>query len=631
MDSDWFFFDGGPGSPRYGGDPTKHAFKHDTETFVREVLQNANDQAQEDSDGSVEVHFRFLSLSGSDLEEFQEAIDWDHLVDHVESVAGTERGRGYRQFLNQLEDEDELRLLVIEDRNTTGLTGSWEDDASNYTALVRDELYSSKQDDTAGGSYGLGKSVLWTFSGLSTAVFNSVLSNESSSTDHSSPRLIGRTKLPTHRTPGGDVQYQGAGWLCDVKETPGGVKPRSFWDKEAEHRAEKLHVSRPQVSGTSAMVVGYRDPTRDTRPEFEELAEEFVTAAVKYFWPAIHRGDLEVVVETPGGTHEATSDACPMVEPFGRAYSSRFHGGDELEQPGDVASRTLGVRIPPRADGTPTANAKAVLSGRLAAPTDDFTLLNHVAMFRGAGMVVKYYDQSRVAPRDRDFFAVLACGEARTPGKPSKGDVELDRFLRFAEPPTHDEWESTENLKKHYQRGYRKAVVRLIDEVREGLRNLVSRPIRGGGRLPDSVLRKFPIHSHNTYERIKNDSSGSNEAAFDLNGSASFSRDRWKFYGSIEPLSEGHDGLTATVGLTRMAEDGREVSNIPITEIQTESDSVECNVGGENARIVAEPDTGHVVFSGQSQKVGNRDFSAGRVGEIRLEIDTEVQVGGEQA
>ena len=26
-----------------GGDPTKHAVDHDTETFVREVLQNAND------------------------------------------------------------------------------------------------------------------------------------------------------------------------------------------------------------------------------------------------------------------------------------------------------------------------------------------------------------------------------------------------------------------------------------------------------------------------------------------------------------------------------------------------------------------------------------------------------------
>jgi hypothetical protein len=199
----WLFYRGGPSAPRYGGDPTKHAVDQDVETFVREVLQNANDQARDDLLAPVEVRFRFLSLSGEELESFREAIGWDQLHDHLQAVAEMDRGLGHRQFLDKLDEEEELRLLVVEDRNTTGLVGEWDDAGSNYTALVRDELYSNKQDDTAGGTYGLGKSVLWTFSGASTVLFDSVLHADDPRTNR---RLIARSKLPTHDLNGDEYQ-----------------------------------------------------------------------------------------------------------------------------------------------------------------------------------------------------------------------------------------------------------------------------------------------------------------------------------------------------------------------------------------------------------------------------------------
>ena len=45
---------------------------------------------------------------------------------------------------------------------------------SHFRALCKDVLFSHKRSESAGGSYGLGKSVLWTFSGLTTVIFNSV-------------------------------------------------------------------------------------------------------------------------------------------------------------------------------------------------------------------------------------------------------------------------------------------------------------------------------------------------------------------------------------------------------------------------------------------------------------------------
>ena len=111
---EWYFFDGGPGAPRYGDDPTKHAVDHDTESFVREVLQNANDQRVA-SDRPVEVTFRFETLGGADRDRFLEALQWEEgLAERIEAIAEPGRGSGYRQFLERAEDpEADLRLLVV--------------------------------------------------------------------------------------------------------------------------------------------------------------------------------------------------------------------------------------------------------------------------------------------------------------------------------------------------------------------------------------------------------------------------------------------------------------------------------------------------------------------------------------
>jgi len=98
-------------------------------------------------------------------------------------------------------------------------------------------------------------------------------------------------------------------------------------------------------------------------------------------------------------------------------------------------------------------------------------------------MVVKYYDQSRVAYGDRNFFGVLAAGEGRSKETPSDSDREIDRFLRFSEPPEHDEWESTENLREQYQRGFRTALDDMFGTLRDGLRHLISKGSNGNGSL----------------------------------------------------------------------------------------------------------------------------------------------------
>lgn len=617
-DAEWFFFSGGASTPRYGDDPTKHAVDHDTETFVREVLQNANDQRL--GDIPVEVTFRIISLTGDEREDFLRTIDWDtELKPRLSTIAADDRGGRYDRFVQRMADPDaELRLLVVEDRHATGLTGDWNED-SNYAALVRDELYSNKQEDTAGGSYGLGKSVLWTFSAASTAVFNSTPA-DINGRDVEPPRLIGRTKLPTHRLDGGPT-YQGAGWLCRTVGEADDPRPASLWGEEASALAERLNVARPDVSGTSAMIIGYEDPTRDERPDLDDLADEFVRAAVKYFWPAIYRDDLRVSVETPEGHRSAELHEVPEIRPFVDCFEARYDDSETLSHPGDVAGLDIPVKLPPRADETETPDGPIRLAARLASPADDDTYLNRVALFRGSGMVVKYYDQNRIAFGDRNFHAVLACGRARSSDETTDSDREIDRFLRFSEPPAHDEWESTEHLRDQYQRGYRTALDTAFQTVRDGLRHLIANGAHEEQGLSDRVLKRFPIHGFDRNPQPPQPE----EPAFEIRSRSTFDDDRWIFSGEIEPIQDDFEGWSAEISLTGLGEDGSAFNEIPIGTLEADTADVRSEIENGHARLVGGPDASDVEFKGESEPLGDGDVTSGRIGETQLEIRAELR------
>lgn len=602
-----------------GGDPTKYALDKEINVFTREVLQNANDQGPEE-DGPVEVTFRLTQLSGSDLSEFKEAIDWDELYTHLDTVADMDKGHGYRRYLNYIEEKDELLLLTIEDRNTTGLIGSDDDESSNFRALVRDVLFSSKPDDgTSGGSYGLGKAVLWAFSGVSTVIFNSQLNEDPDEFD--SPRLIARTRLPTHRSEDGDAIYQGPGWFGHLDEDDDEI-PRSIWNGEAEDLADALSISRPDVSGTSATVVGFRDPTAEEQPSVDDLAEDIIEASVKYFWPAIHFGDLEVSVETPDETREADIDEVPAVHPFVKCVDERFEPDGELDGAGDIATREIPLEIPDRYDGTPTEDGAVTLSVGLAGPDDDEELVNKVAFFRGAGMVVRYWDRDRVVLGDRDFYATLVCGRARAwgNGEPTDADEDIEMFLRAAEPPEHDKWTSTENLKDGYKLGGPTAVDGLHDDVTENLRKLVQESRSRGKLGPKRLAKRFPIGRGSS----RRSDSPTHGRVIDGDTTVGFNNDtdRWEFSGYLEPTVDDHRGWSATVTLRRMAEDGPTEDFIPVVSIQPDDLSVSHGTADGKGNLEADETIDGIQFVGYSE-------ADPREGETRLEVEGTVQLGGD--
>ena len=475
-----------PSMARRGGDPASHAFRQNMATFVREVVQNSNDQAIE----FPEVHFRFVELEGPSLDEFQRAISWQTLEPHLRAAGTSKGGRHVRQFLEELAKRRRLVVLNIEDRNTVGLTGDELTGDSHFRALCKDTLYSHKRSEGAGGSYGLGKSVLWAFSGLSTVLFNSNLSEDPKGKH--SPRLIGRTELPSHGIGEKDADwFGGAGWFGERVDLATGARAESVWHDAAKDLAQRLHLPRNPATGTSLLIVGFRDPTADSDASVEELAADTRKATARHFWPAITmpRYPLVVWVATAeGGTNigRKALDALPSIRPFVECYAQRDSERETLDEPGDVVVREIPLELPGRRDGGAAVRGHVRLCVRLADEKGPGDLMGRVAWFRKPGMVVRYWDRRSLALGVRPFHAVLACGEARDPESPTVHDRDIERFLRAAEPPGHDDWDTTAALKSEYKRGYagRSAVL----PPREIGRGVLSR--RGPPRRPRSRARR---------------------------------------------------------------------------------------------------------------------------------------------
>ncbi|MCY1004490.1 hypothetical protein OV079_02670 [Nannocystis pusilla] len=230
-------------------------------------------------------------------------------------------------------------MLRVEDRDTSGLVGGEDESESNFCALCRDSLFSHKQSEAAGGSYGLGKSVYWRFSAFSTVVFHSCLASGEHAGRH---RLIGRVELPSHAVD--ERRFSGPGWFGRCVRVENGVRAESLWDQQALGLAKRLRLARPsEVTGTTILVVGFRDPTQEAVEDAAQLLQRIRESAARFFWPAMHfPRPLRIVV---GGEPVVPTDE---VRPFVIAWQGRDQAKGRLEKPGDVARRSISLHLPRR-------------------------------------------------------------------------------------------------------------------------------------------------------------------------------------------------------------------------------------------------------------------------------------------
>ncbi|MDT5018801.1 MAG: hypothetical protein QOD39_4961 [Mycobacterium sp.] len=492
------------GGREYGNAAT-FAFKADLSVLAREATQNSLDE-QHENDRPVRVRYTLEELSGESLDAFLEAIHWPKLREHYDQAAAAHQkvSRSLQAALDDLDEKKTLILLRIDDYNASGLTGDEYDDG-RFAAVVRRQLDSHKESEKrAGGSYGIGKVVLWATSRFSLVLMNSTLSEPHEG--RTERRVIGRLDLPWREVDG--EAYAGPGWFGQPDKEPGHKNvSRSWWaDSQA---VRDLHLERATgEAGTSFLIVGAHDASGDTE-SLQEMHEKLVKSLAEGFWAAMIGGkkagpllEASVVTLRNGRVfiEEERVDPRTSHAALSRAFQAYLDDEtvEELTSSNQVARATVRLVVPPRRGETgarkKSTDHDAVL---LLTPADEGDEeANHVICMRGTRMTIM-----KRRPRDLPlsatrFHAVLLAGGAT---ERTDHDVDLaEQFLRASEPPEHNRWGATEELTSVYARGALTRINEFRGDIDGTIRRLVGRRTTGSSEGPATLRELLKLDGFTT-------------------------------------------------------------------------------------------------------------------------------------
>lgn len=438
-------------------------------SLARESAQNSNDAR---IDGPrADLVYSFIVLSGEARQRFESAIRWEselkpHLTAMAAAATGAVSAGQLQSGLKAVESGEFLTLLRIADYGMRGLTGPEfaEGDPTaygNFVKLCRLDLYSGK-DRASGGSFGLGKAVYWRFSRLQTVLFNSTLQPNEAVSGLRRNRMIGVNQGVVHQME--QTSFQGRGFF-GIPEPGGDIS--SAWGLDEVNDA--LQVGREDDRpGTSALLVGFYDPDEPEKGlhdinEVVHFAENLGNAVEEEFWPLLTRERLRVRIEVIDGNRTVYNQTVDPQDHFSELAQAlrKFDAGEidtDLNQLGDVVVRDIPIQVSARADADerhPAFQHIAKLVVTLSDQQKD-SLENKVCLFRQPEMVVQTIDKTF---EGRTFHAFLLAGGAIHPTNPSLDETRADDFLRYAEPPAHDQWiprvgrnkTSQANLTAHYR------------------------------------------------------------------------------------------------------------------------------------------------------------------------------------
>ncbi len=496
------------------GGAQNYVISRKVHNFVRESIQNSWDQRR-NSVEPVRVVYSFADLEGPELVQFLEDINWTSgLEEHLRACAG-QKNHDKPKLRNSLGkfDAGKVRVLRVSDHNTRGLTGPELGEEGNFCKLCRNEMIPSEGGAAAGrgGAFGVGKSVYWSFSGLNTVVFSSVYRDES---DVEATRVFGRTYLPTHQlVPGkGERPYSGDAFMC-VRNSNGDRVPSDFTTAGIGH-GSLLHRDAGDY-GTSIVVVMYEEVESEEEPSLGDIAQKFRDAIVANFWPLLHDGSLEAVVEwrDRGGSVSASVGVPEEFAPFTRALMQSqdddvfaLRSAPEILQPGETVFFGGEIQISARTDkdDPKPATSDGAVSVAVTRLTEDekaklmnfeerygepkFKFVNRIANIRGARMVVE--NREYVTGACFDHVGVVRAGRFRDlDGVVTQDDELIEQFLRDSEPPAHDEWEFHDKVKNAYAKPWKNVVPNMFSDVGSKARKLLRVVLQGTEDRPDGLAK----------------------------------------------------------------------------------------------------------------------------------------------
>lgn len=342
-----------------------------------------------------------------------------------------------------------IDVLRISDFGTTGLSGTDAEETGRWFALVKSQGVSNKE-DTAAGSFGIGKSSPFAASHFRTVFYGTRLEDGSTA-------FQGVCRLVTHRNEDGKLT-QGTGYVGQFDPVGGDDGEPIFRAERSEHRIPGLFNR--SKAGTDIWVVGYRSG--------DDWGTNLTRSILSNFWPAIFGGGIEFRV----GDLLITRDNClDLISEHQNdpGFDAHFYAQAILNQP-------------IRKHLTYAGSCELYLTTAIA------ELPRRICMARRSGM--RIYDYAPKACRV-PFAGLFICK-----------DPDGNRLLRNLEPPKHDTWDPNRS-----EDGIGK---RALDEIKLWIREEVKKlnPLHSGSSFNEAELAKYlPDNPSDTEEDGSGDES----------------------------------------------------------------------------------------------------------------------------
>lgn len=388
------------------------------DNLAREICQNSLDAKDKDSDEPVIVKFQLQTVKKTDFKLFEE---YAQCIERCKSFWVNIPDKNVESFIKRVDNvlaKDKIKILTVSDHNTTGLTGSdaAENEKSVWSALVSSDGVSAKNDNSAGGSYGIGKNAPFACSDISVVFYNTFAKDNKKAFEGvaRAATLYNEHKKATH----GTGHYRSN---IEYKPITSEISC-SFRDKFARDKY-----------GTDIIIVGCEKLTEDS--DWQDKLEQ---AVVKNFPLAVIENKLVVEIENKiinSNNLKSIIDRYRTTSSNASAQAIRLF--DTIMEPDDeiketiIESNDLEIRL-----------------------KSDKNYKREIANFRTTGMLVGLNKRQMM----QNFTAVVVVR-----GK------KLDEILRSTEPPKHNKWDY--KLIENKEEG--KKAKQYIDEINQKVKKLI--------------------------------------------------------------------------------------------------------------------------------------------------------------
>ena len=387
--------------------------------FLRETLQNSNDQRLNTGD-TINFGLHYQTLVGSGFETLKRMLNQHS----PHSIAGD---------IIFPDDSKSIPLLVVVDSKTVGLNGDTNPQVASDDSNFCNFFFFSGQLEsrhTGGGSFGIGRNVLFSASRLKTIVVYSETEVEGSLEKRFMAMAAGKSFR--HAA----TQFTGRHWwgIAD-KARPGGVLPVTGDHAEELAKQFGLHS---HLKGSTGTVIGVVAPIfEDPQLEMESLRDAIIINA----WPhLLHEKGKEASLSIElsingekldlGDVRGATSPVRDFVNAYLRDESVlkvssqiiSFHGNNETFKAFNVAKevKTIGEMAWVKTIESEAQPLKYMSMGLVKGSS--------VALMRSPKIIVRYLP----VDEQNDGSTIKAVFEV---------NANYEEVFRKSENVLHDEWQ----------------------------------------------------------------------------------------------------------------------------------------------------------------------------------------------